>query len=682
MSTFSVAQEGPVNALALNRDNNQVAIGGRNVFKVYHIEDDKFQEICNLRSSKHLSLGFSCNDVSWCTIDDHYLATAATNGHVCVWNLTKMGKAMQEQDYQDHKRTVNKVNFHATEAYKLISGSQDGTMRYFDIRTKNAVAVFQSNTESVRDVQFSPHNPYVFAAVSDNGSVQLWDVRKPEKYQQQYTAHSGPVFACDWHPETMWLATASRDKTIKVWDLISKPTLEYTIHTMASIGHVKWRPQYKYHIASCAIVIDSSINVWDVRRPYIPFASFNEHRDIASGVAFRGDPNIFLSSGRDSMLYHHSFGDAQRPASKANLHGLTVNSKGEVTQAIKINTAPMVNNGSHSSLTKAVGIKRKTSTSQTADTFHQAVSNMFEFKRSNCKNGDEALTCLGLAKNYLLHGRSVSELCEHNSAVARQFGKDEIANIWKIFKTIYGEEFVQNSINNLNSGGAGDDVATVIETPLGNHERNIGVEPGSEPDQKSKGGDTPGAQFSGGDEETENEDQPDHASANSAFPNYLNVRNGCLPKGDFSFGENELDVELDGVGPDFHNGFQIYNHITPRFSQDWTLPNEAFPVRHEITDQSPPPEQFPNHFHAPDLHEETHTVQYDDQPPGLLTLSKPPKKRIWDSAEIVIDALKHYADLGDTQTSATVLIVLGDSRRYLSATDFRLGREVEVWTRI
>lgn len=76
--------------------------------------------------------------------------------------------------------------------------------------------MFLSNTESVRDVQFSPHNPYTFSAVSDNGSVQLWDIRKTEKAVLQYTAHSGPVFACDWHPEMVWLATASRDKTIKV----------------------------------------------------------------------------------------------------------------------------------------------------------------------------------------------------------------------------------------------------------------------------------------------------------------------------------------------------------------------------------------------------------------------------------------------------------------------------------
>lgn len=76
--------------------------------------------------------------------------------------------------------------------------------------------LFFSNTESVRDVQFSPHAPYQFAAVSENGNVQLWDIRRPDKCQQQFTAHSGPIFACDWHPESTWLATASRDKTIKV----------------------------------------------------------------------------------------------------------------------------------------------------------------------------------------------------------------------------------------------------------------------------------------------------------------------------------------------------------------------------------------------------------------------------------------------------------------------------------
>lgn len=174
----------------------------------------------------------------------------------------------------------------------------------------------------MRDVQFCPQQPYNFAAVSENGHVQQWDMRKPDRYFQHFTAHSGPIFACDWHPEATWLATASRDKTIKVlyfiyinmnfctefyiyitvtlqvWDLSGKPSCDYTIHTIASVGRIKWRPQKKYHIASCALVVDCSINVWDIRRPYIPFASFNEHKDVPTGVAWRGNPQSFLSTSR------------------------------------------------------------------------------------------------------------------------------------------------------------------------------------------------------------------------------------------------------------------------------------------------------------------------------------------------------------------------------------------------
>ncbi|KAJ8939609.1 hypothetical protein NQ318_012332 [Aromia moschata] len=657
MATFYVPQEGPVNALALNRDNTQVAIGGRNVFKVYVIEDDKFREVCNLRASKHLNLSFSCNDVSWSSTDDQYLATAATNGHVCVWNLTKMGKAMQEQDYQDHKRTVNKVNFHASEPNKLISGSQDGTMRYFDIR-------------------FSPHNPYAFSAVSDNGSVQLWDIRKPEKCQQQFTAHSGPVFACDWHPETSWLATASRDKTIKVWDLTtSKPVLEYTIHTIASIGHVKWRPQRKYHIASCALVIDCSINIWDVRRPYIPFASFNEHRDIASGVAWRSDPHVFLSSGRDCTLYQHSFNDASRPASKANPQGVSMNKMGEVLYAKKVPSFNSSNNTNSNSLTRAtVGIMRKISTTQSIDQFHQASSMLHQFSHINKLQKQESDNFLALAKHYVLHGRSVSELCEHNSVIAREYGKPHIAVIWKIIKTMYGEEFMQNSINGANNNREIHDDVSHSNLPINNMvpsaiglENAINTIRDIDSDQKSKGGDTPAAQFSGGDDETENEDQVDHvAYYNNGFPTYLNFRTG-LPKGDFSFGENELDMEIDSLNSDFRTGFRAFNHITSD-CQDWTLPNEAFPIRHEILDRSPPPEQFPNH-HSPDINEEPHAFQVDDQPTALIFVSQPPKLSVWNPSNIVVEALKHHAVLGDIQTAACILIVLGDGRKYLRELD-------------
>lgn len=98
---------------------------------------------------------------------------------------------------------------------------------------------------------------------------------------------------------------------------------------------------------------------------------------------------------------------------------------------------------------------------------------------------------------------------------------------------------------------------------------------------------------------------------------------------------------------------------------DWTLPTEAFPIRHEILDRSPPPEQFSQHHRSVNYSEEAHSVQVEDHLPGMLTNMKPCIKLSWDPSSVVIDSLNHYATLGDIQTVACILMVLGDSRKFL-----------------
>ena len=52
------------------------------------------------------------------------------------------------------------VNFHPMDPSTLASGSQDGIMKFFDLRSFDMVAQFFSNTGSVRDLQFNPHAFY------------------------------------------------------------------------------------------------------------------------------------------------------------------------------------------------------------------------------------------------------------------------------------------------------------------------------------------------------------------------------------------------------------------------------------------------------------------------------------------------------------------------------------------
>lgn len=80
--------------------------------------------------------------------------------------------------------------------------------------------------------------------------VQLWDIRRPDKYERLITGHRGPVFALDWHPKDRHcIATASRDCTIKIWDVSETATVTSAITTIAAIAKVKWRPEHYYHLA-------------------------------------------------------------------------------------------------------------------------------------------------------------------------------------------------------------------------------------------------------------------------------------------------------------------------------------------------------------------------------------------------------------------------------------------------
>uniref|UniRef100_A0A4W3H389 GATOR2 complex protein WDR24 n=1 Tax=Callorhinchus milii TaxID=7868 RepID=A0A4W3H389_CALMI len=140
--TMFCSLDAPVNAISMCRDGDQVAVAGRNIFKIYGIEENGLTERCNLRCGRKPSLSLSCSDVAWHPLDEALLATAATNGAVVTWNLGKASRNKQEQLYMEHKRTVNRVAFHPAEIALLLSGSQDGFMKCFDLRRKESVCTF------------------------------------------------------------------------------------------------------------------------------------------------------------------------------------------------------------------------------------------------------------------------------------------------------------------------------------------------------------------------------------------------------------------------------------------------------------------------------------------------------------------------------------------------------------
>ena len=75
--------------------------------------------------------------------------------------------------------------------------------------------------------------------------VQLFDMRSSKAPLQALQAHGAPVFCLDYHPELRGvLATGSRDRLLKVWDLDQSNLNSMKVREVQTIGTI-WRCQWR-----------------------------------------------------------------------------------------------------------------------------------------------------------------------------------------------------------------------------------------------------------------------------------------------------------------------------------------------------------------------------------------------------------------------------------------------------
>lgn len=679
---------------------------------MFSIDHDGFNEVHNMRgtgisgtgNNKGHNLSFSSNAIAWSHIDNNLLATAATNGVVSIWDLNKFGRHKQFCVYNDHERTTHAVTFHQTDPSLLISASQDSTIKLFDLRERTScIATFYS-TESVRDVKFSPFNCNSFASVSENGVVQLWDLRKTEKFSQQFTAHSGPIYCLDWHPTQQWLATGSRDKLIKVWNMSgAKPSLEYTIHTIAVVGRVRWRPDRKYHIASCSLVVDYSIYIWDVRRPYIPFNAFTEHTNVTTDIAFKGLPHVLLSTSKDSTIYKHSTNDAQHPADLANPQSGSINFRGDLFFVHKTKTKPIPTSiPSSGSATKLNFLKKSQdqvdsggiTSLQNDETFHLAKSVLHYFTQKDSDDSldavnslskiDDALTKAlkkdflffrGCAREYRLkvtEHQNFLELCEHNANVARKYGRLNVSVLWNMVKMIYKTMPLKES----KKGMTGPIKSNNRLSAQNSNQSSAGLQNGINLRRSGSFG-TSGLGISTAVNGSSNNINPDgnDLQSQSIFGGSSNddLLDAIEPSGFIQMPKvpiPDLDVDVEVYDENnrpsidskkLRNGF-LYTGPHDHLIKDSLPACSSSLINHELSHQ-----HYRNHRHEMEREQETSP---DLDPPSILSVPENVEIQLWQPFQVLAECLMLQSEIGDVQTATAILICLGDRRDDLPIDKF------------
>uniref|UniRef100_A0A0X3Q441 GATOR2 complex protein WDR24 n=1 Tax=Schistocephalus solidus TaxID=70667 RepID=A0A0X3Q441_SCHSO len=367
--------ESSLTCLAVSRKQPMVAIGGRNLIQILKIGEEGFVSLHRLKhpyqhlantvanssgaSSKqnpaYPARSYSITDVAWSDCNDK-LATSSTGGDLRIWDISR--GMTQTACFCGHSRTVHRIHFSPNAPNEVITASQDGTIKLFDIRDQAQVCTktFHQRTASaspVRDVVFCPKKSVLLAAAQENGIVNLWDTRREDRPYRSFQGHSCSILSIDWHPawdevNRNWLATAGcRDHLIKVWDLNMPPhssaPFSTTHNTPAviyftrtnNVGQVRWRVGWTTQlISSCSLTIDLSIHLWELERPFIPFVSFEGHTDLVTSLSWSSEPDFFFSTARDGILIRHTYTDGIQPVRQANPVALAVNCHGQLAHAI------------------------------------------------------------------------------------------------------------------------------------------------------------------------------------------------------------------------------------------------------------------------------------------------------------------------------------------------------------
>ncbi|KAL8641031.1 MAG: hypothetical protein Q9228_002121 [Teloschistes exilis] len=143
---------------------------------------------------------------------------------------------------QSHRSPISCVAFHPIFS-SLASGSEDSTLKIWDWELGELERTVKGHTKAVLDCDFGgPRGGTLLASCSSDLTIKLWDPADEYKNIRTLPGHDHSVSAVRFIPSGAagapasgnLLVSASRDKTLRIWDV----TTGYCVKTLR--GHAEW----------------------------------------------------------------------------------------------------------------------------------------------------------------------------------------------------------------------------------------------------------------------------------------------------------------------------------------------------------------------------------------------------------------------------------------------------------
>lgn len=237
--------------------------------------------------------------------DGSTLMSGSDDQTIRVWDLPSSGRMTSGQAVRVLRGHYGVVVALAAHTYAsdgqtlLVSSSYDKTVRLWDTRSGQALAILQGHSKWLQAIVFAADNR-LFVGGSDGQRVRVWDGHTGRALHS-FHGHTSLTEKLSFRTDGIQLASAGWDGTVRIWDLRRAQALhvlqsDVTPVVAAVIGP---GPHERNVVASGSL--DHAIRIWDAVTGTL-HATWHGHRDRVVSFAFRPDGAQLASGSWDHTI--------------------------------------------------------------------------------------------------------------------------------------------------------------------------------------------------------------------------------------------------------------------------------------------------------------------------------------------------------------------------------------------
>jgi len=204
----------------------------------------------------------------------HWINTMALNTEYILRTGCFDYDNIKGSDYYQFSEKIKKLNFkekisHAEKRYnlfkqkinsseKLVTGSDDNTLMLWDrVQSSKPLIRMTGHQGIVNDVKFSP-NAFYLASASFDKCIKIWNANTGA-FLFNLRGHVGPVYQIAWSPNSKMLLSCSKDSTLQCWNIQTKKMMHNLPGHADEIYTVDWSPN---GVKAASGSKDQRVRIW------------------------------------------------------------------------------------------------------------------------------------------------------------------------------------------------------------------------------------------------------------------------------------------------------------------------------------------------------------------------------------------------------------------------------------